>query len=89
MVVSKKPALAAHRRKPGSRRLDRTDSTRTSVHVYRVKHGEAKQIARVLTDMFGGGSSNSGLLDSADNQIAPDPAILASARGPPVPQQQH
>ena len=35
-----------------------------------MKYGDAKQIARVLTDMFVGGSSSS-LLDSADNQIAP------------------
>ena len=34
------------------KRLDRADTARTSVHVYRVKYGEARQIARVLTDMF-------------------------------------
>jgi general secretion pathway protein D len=53
------------------KKLDRSDTTRTSVHVYKVKYGDAKQIARVLTDMFGGGSSNNSLLDSPDNQIAP------------------
>ena len=70
MVVTKKPALL-HTVETWIRRLDRSDSTRTSVHVYKIKYGDAKQIARVLTDMFGGGSSNSSLLDSADNQIAP------------------
>jgi general secretion pathway protein D len=69
MVVTKKPALL-HTVETWIRRLDRSDSTRTSVHVYKVKYGDAKQIARVLTDMFGGGSSSS-LLDSADNQVAP------------------
>ncbi len=69
MVVTKKPALL-HTVETWIRRLDRSDSTRTSVHVYKVKYGDAKQIARVLTDMFGGGSSGS-LLDSPDNQVAP------------------
>jgi general secretion pathway protein D len=77
MVVAKKPALL-HTVETWIRRLDRSDSTRTSVHVYKVKYGEAKQIARVLTDMFGGGSSSSSLLDSADNQIAPGSGTSAS-----------
>ena len=69
MVVAKKPTLL-RTVENWIKRLDRSDNTRTSVHVYKIKYGEAKQIARVLTDMFGGGS-NSSLLDSADNQIAP------------------
>jgi general secretion pathway protein D len=78
MVVAKKPALL-HTVETWIKRLDRSDSTRTSVHVYKIKYGEAKQIARVLTDMFGGGSSNSSLLDSADNQIAPGSGTAGSA----------
>jgi general secretion pathway protein D len=78
MVVTKKPALL-HTVENWIKRLDRSDSTRTSVHVYKVKYGDAKQIARVLTDMFGGGSSNSSLLDSADNQVAPGSGTAASA----------
>ena len=53
------------------KRLDHADTARTTVHVYRVKYGEARQIARVLTEMFIGGSGSSNLLDSADNQVAP------------------
>ena len=68
MVVSKKPALL-HTAATWIKRLDSADTARTSVHVYRVKYGDARQIARVLTDMFIGGSSSQ--LDSADNQIAP------------------
>jgi general secretion pathway protein D len=68
MVVSKKPALL-HTAATWIKRLDYADTARTSVHVYRVKYGDARQIARVLTDMFIGGSSSQ--LDSADNQIAP------------------
>jgi general secretion pathway protein D len=69
MVVTKKPEML-RTAATWIKRLDRADTARTAVHVYRVKYGDARQIARVLTDMFlGGGSSN--LLDSPDNQVAP------------------
>ena len=78
LVVSRKPALL-HTAATWIKRLDRADTTRTSVHVYRVKYGEARQIARVLTDMFIGGSTSSSL-DNADNQLAPGSgATLASS----------
>jgi general secretion pathway protein D len=78
LVVSKKPSLLQSAA-TWIKRLDRADSSRTSVHVYRVKYGEARQIARVLTEMFAGGSSSGGLLDSADNQIAPGSGSYSSA----------
>jgi general secretion pathway protein D len=68
LVVSRKPALL-HTAATWIRRLDHADTARNSVHVYRVKYGEARQIARVLTEMFIGGSAAS--LDNADNQLAP------------------
>ena len=34
------------------KRLDSADTTRVAVHVYRVKYGEARQLARVLSDIF-------------------------------------
>src|SRR6202795_1654466 len=77
IVVSKKPALL-HTAATWIKRLDHADTARTSVHVYRVKYGEARQIARVLTEMFIGGSS-SGLLDSPDSQIAPGSGTYATA----------
>jgi general secretion pathway protein D len=77
MVVSRKPALL-HTAETWIKRLDRSDPTRTSVHVYRVKYGDARQIARVLTDMFIGGSS-SGSLDNADNQLAPGSGSSSSS----------
>jgi general secretion pathway protein D len=79
LVVSKKPALL-RTAATWIKRLDQADSARTSVHVYRVKYGEARQIARVLTEMFIGGSS-SGLLDSAENQLAPGSGTSATASG--------
>src|SRR5580692_850490 len=79
MVVSKRPEML-RTAATWIKRLDRADTARTSVHVYRVKYGEARQIARVMTDMFIGGSS-SGLLDSADNQIAPGSRATATSSG--------
>ncbi len=74
MVVSRKPALL-HTAATWIKRLDKADTARTSVHVYRVRFGEARQMARVLTDMFVGGSS----ADSADNQLAPGSGASATS----------
>jgi general secretion pathway protein D len=76
LVVSRKPALL-HTAATWIRRLDHADTARTSVHVYRVKYGEARQIAHVLTNMFIGGATAS--LDSADNQVAPGSGTSAAA----------
>jgi general secretion pathway protein D len=79
MVVSKRPEML-RTAATWIKRLDRDDTARTTVHVYRVKYGEARQIARVLTDMFIGSSSSS-LLDSADSQIAPGSGTSATSSG--------
>src|SRR5260370_495552 len=68
LVVSRKPALL-HTAATWIRRLDHADTARNSVHVYRVKYGEARQIARVLTDMFIGGSSAP--LSTPTHQLTP------------------
>jgi general secretion pathway protein D len=77
LVVSRKPALL-RTAATWIRRLDNADTARTSVHVYHVKYGEARQIARVLTEMFVGGSSSASL-DTASNQIAPGSSTSASS----------
>jgi general secretion pathway protein D len=77
MVVSKRPEML-RTAATWIKRLDQADTERTSVHVYQVKYGDARQIARVLTDMFIGGSSSS-LLDSADNQVAPGSGTSATS----------
>ena len=69
MVVTKKPDML-RMAATWIKRLDRADTARTTVHVYHVKYGDARQIAKVLTDMFLGGSSSNGL-DTADSQVAP------------------
>ena len=76
LVVSRKPALL-HTAATWIKRLDREDTARNSVHVYRVKYGDARQIAKVLTDMFIGGSQAS--LDGADNQLAPGSGSSAAS----------
>lgn len=78
MVVSKRPDML-RTAATWIKRLDHADTARTSVHVYHVKYGEARQIARVLTDMFLGGSGASSLLDSADNQVAPGSGTSATS----------
>jgi general secretion pathway protein D len=77
MVVSRKPALL-RAAATWIRRLDHADPGRTSVHVYHVKYGEARQIARVLTEMFVGGSSSASL-DTASGQIAPGSGISSAS----------
>src|SRR5579871_410348 len=76
LVVSRKPALL-RTAATWIRRLDHADTARTSVHVYSVKYGDARQMARVLTDMFVGGSGAS--LDSASNQVAPGSGASATS----------
>jgi len=75
--IARRNAILAVTSKPGMlrtvetwiRRLDTADPTRVAVHVYRVKYGEARQLARVLSDIFGGGSSGS--FDTGASQVAP------------------
>ena len=79
MVVSKRPEML-RTAATWIKRLDRADTARTSVHVYQVKYGDARQIARVLTDMFIGGSGSS-LLDSAADQVAPGSGASTTSSG--------
>ena len=48
-------------------RLDRADTTGTTVRTYRLKYGNASDVARMLASMFGGQQSDA----SPANQIAP------------------
>jgi len=68
LVVARKPELL---QAAGTwiGRLDGSTTASTGVKVYRVRYGDAKQIAKLLSDLFIGGGG--GALDSAANQIAP------------------
>lgn len=76
MVVARKPELL-RTAATWIERLDRSDTT-VGVRVYRLRYGEAKQTAKVLNDLFVGGSSSG--LDQAASQVAPgsDAAVTAS-----------
>jgi general secretion pathway protein D len=76
MVISRKGALL-HTAETWIRRLDSANAARNSVHVYRIKYGEARQMARVLTDMFIGNSGNG--LDAASNELAPGSGASSSS----------
>lgn len=78
MVVTAKPALL---KTAGLwiTRLDKSDTASTGIKVYHVKYGDAKQIAALLNDIFGG--RQGGGLDSASNQIAPGAGVALSSSG--------
>src|SRR5262249_57710798 len=50
------------------KRLDAADTARAGVHVYAVKYGEARQLARVLNDIFVGGG---GSFETPAGQVSP------------------
>jgi general secretion pathway protein D len=81
LVVSRKPELL----KTAStwiNRLDSSDATNTGVRVYRVRYGDAKQIAALLNDIFTGRGGGSGL-ESPTNQLAPGGGMTTTSSGPP------
>ena len=83
LAVTRKPELLS-RVETWIHRLDTTNTGRSAVHVYRVKFGDAKQIARVLNDVFGGSGSSgssSSPLDSPAGQVAPGSGLSASSSG--------
>jgi len=75
MVISRKPGLL-HTAETWIKRLDGANSLRNSVHVYHVKYGEARQMAKVLSDMFTG---NSGNADTSSNDLAPGSGASSSS----------
>jgi general secretion pathway protein D len=79
MVITRKPAVL-RTAETWIKRLDSANTAKNSVHVYRIKYGEARQIARVLTEMFIGGAGNSAnALDTPSSQLAPGSGAAASS----------
>ena len=84
-VIARRNAILAVSRKPSMmrmvetwiKRLDATDTTHTGVHVYRVKYGEARQLARVLNEAFAGTSPGS--TETPANQVAPGSGLSKTA----------
>jgi general secretion pathway protein D len=79
MVVAKKAELL---RTAGNwiSRLDQSDSVTNSLKVYRVRYGNARNIASLLNEVFVGRSG--GGLESPTNQIAPGAGLAVTASGP-------
>ena len=77
MVISSKPALL-RTAATWITRLDKSDTAATGVKVYQVRYGDARLLAQLLNDIFGGGGGGRGLIDSATNQIAPGSGVAAS-----------
>ena len=76
MVITRKPALL-RTAETWIKRLDSANTAKNSVHVYRIKYGEARQVAKVLTEMFIGGSGNA--LDTPSNDLAPGSGTSSSS----------
>jgi general secretion pathway protein D len=51
------------------RRLDKSDTSGTTIRIYRLEHGAALKIAKILNDIFVGKSATA--TDNAANQVAP------------------
>jgi general secretion pathway protein D len=79
LVVARKPELL-QAAATWIARLDGSSAASTGVKVYRVRYGDAKQIAKLLNDLFTGGG---GGIDSAANQLGPgsSSSILGGAGG--------
>jgi general secretion pathway protein D len=78
MVVTRKPELLRTAATWISR-LDTSDTAATGVKVYRVRYGDAKQLATLLNDMFIGKSG--GTFDSPTNQLAPGSGVATLSSG--------
>jgi general secretion pathway protein D len=68
MVVTKNPKLLSQTTQWISR-LDRSDTTGTTLRTFRLKNGNATQVAKILNDIFVGRSGAGA--DTATRQIAP------------------
>jgi general secretion pathway protein D len=77
LVVTRKPDLLRTAAVWISR-LDQADTT-TGVRVYRIRYGEARQMAKVLNEIYIGGSSTA--LDQTASQIAPGSGMSVSSSG--------
>ena len=81
LVVSRKPELL---KSAGTwiARLDQSDTAATNLKVYRLRYGNAKLVAALLSDVFLG--RNGSGLDSLSTQIAPGAGLATSSSGGPL-----
>ncbi len=69
MVVSRNPKLLTEMTQ-WVQRLDRSDTTGTTLRTYRLKNGSASKVAKILSDIFVGSRSGT-TSDTPTNQLAP------------------
>src|SRR5215468_4305856 len=69
MVVARTPKLLAETTQ-WVQRLDRSDTTGTTLRTYRLKHGNAVKVAKILNDIFVGSRSGT-TSDAQASQLAP------------------
>jgi general secretion pathway protein D len=77
LVVTRRPSLLKQAAL-WIKRLDQANNAGASVHVYRLRYGDARQIAHVLGDLFGNRQRG---LNSAVNQLAPGAGAAVSSSG--------
>jgi general secretion pathway protein D len=59
-------------------RLDRSDTSGTTVRVYRLRYGNAADVAKMLSKIFVGGDDSGASEDEPTNQIAPGSSTTTS-----------
>jgi len=69
MVVARSPKLLTETTQ-WVQRLDRSDTTGTTLRTYRLKHGNATKVAKILNDIFVGSRSGT-TSDAQASQLAP------------------
>ena len=91
LVVAKKPELLRNASN-WIRRLDGSNTAATGVKVYHVRHGEARHLAQLLTEMFLGGqlgaeASASGVAPGSGSRMSPVERLTGGGQGlqPPTP----
>jgi general secretion pathway protein D len=75
MVVTKSSSMLA-RVTQWVQRLDRSDTSGNALRTYRLKFGNAQQMAKILSDIFIGGGGS--LAEAPANQIAPGSGAVPS-----------
>jgi general secretion pathway protein D len=69
MAVTRNPKLLTEMTQ-WVQRLDRSDTTGTTLRTYRLKHGSAPKVAKILNDIFAGSRAGAAG-DTPTNQLAP------------------
>lgn|SRR5579883_470649 len=80
LVVARKPELLRAAAK-WIGRLDRSAVASTGVKVYKVRYGDCRQIARLLSELFTGGGGGAGAAETPAGQLAPGAGAAAITAG--------